>query len=176
MPIDDFEKLIEEAHRTEPVPEFDRTWRRAEIMASERIARKSPIRLVLVPVAGMAALVLLATAFFLLAPEAGHDQSKPIALAVVDDSASKSISLLDGLEDPAPWTSTLEGLQAEWGFDDSDTDTDTDTENEEIEEADRATRTLSSNTPGEGVYESATDFLLNLETPVWNETEERSVL
>jgi hypothetical protein len=44
------------------------------------------------------------------------------------------------------------------------------------DEVDTSVVSFSDSTPGDDMYESQTDFLLDLEIPAWNRSEERNVL
>ncbi len=171
MTTDDLDRMLKEAHRAEKVPDFEETWRRAEMLAAARKQERFSWRPILVPATAFCAIAAIILAVFALAPGVEQPAPEPLELA---GSGTASTTLAD-LSDIEPWTASLDGLGTEWNYDEVFI-IDIDEENNDEEETDEVALTLMNNIPGESVYESPTDFLLNLEMPVWNGTEKRSVL
>jgi hypothetical protein len=163
MPRDELKKLLKEVRQTEQVPDFKKVWRQAEAMESKR-AKITPLsRRMLVPVAVAAGIAVLTV----VGIQVGTDQNKQNLPVETVQNPLESLTLLKEIE---PWTGNLDGLGTEWTFEL------TALERLSDDEVDTSVVSFSDSTPGDDMYESQTDFLLDLEIPAWNRSEERNVL
>ncbi|MCP4673949.1 MAG: hypothetical protein GY854_00200 [Deltaproteobacteria bacterium] len=170
MTTDDLDKMLTETYRAESTPDFEETWRSAELLAAKRKQERFSWRPILVSAAALGAIVAIVLAVFAFTPETENGIQSPSELTRGD--VSRTLAELTDIE---PWTASLDGLGTEWSYDEVFI-VDIDDEENNKEDSDEVALTLLNNIPGESVYESPTDFLLNLEIPVWNRTEKRSVL
>jgi len=171
MTTDDLDRMLTETYRAEKVPDFEKTWRRAEMLATTRKQERFSWRPIFVPAAALCAVAAIVLAVFALTPEVENGIQAP-SESVRSGAASRALADLTDIE---PWTASLDGLGTEWSYDEVFI-VDIDNEENSNENSNEVALTLLNNIPGESVYESPTDFLLNLEIPVWNGTEKRSVL
>jgi hypothetical protein len=166
MPRGELETLLKETRQAEPVPGFQHVWRQAEAMQSLEEKTTYPLRRMLIPVAATAAIALLLVAGIHFALQSnGNEQN----LAVQDGTLNPSERLAH-LNDIEPWTGKLDGLGTEWTFEL------TSLESLDDDEVDTSVVAVSTNIPGDDIYESQTDFLLDLEVPTWKQAVERNVL
>lgn len=163
MPRDELEKLLKEVRQTEQVPDFQRVWRQAEAMKSERIKPTPRSQRMLVPVAVAAAIAVLTV----VGIQVGTDQNNQNLPVATVQNPLESLAHLNDIE---PWTGELDGLGTEWTFELTSLERSSDNE------VDTSVISVSDNIPGDDMYESQTDFLLDLEIPTWNRSEERNVL
>jgi hypothetical protein len=145
------------------VPDFQKVWRQAEAMELGKIKTRPRIRRVFVPIAAAAAIAVL----MVVGVQVGTDKNGQ-NLAV--EKVQNPLKMLAHLEDIEPWTGELDGLGTEWTFEL------TSVQSSDDDEVDTSVISVSKNIPGDDVYESQTDFLLDLEIPTWNRSEERNVL
>ncbi|MCP4199831.1 MAG: hypothetical protein GY762_22025 [Proteobacteria bacterium] len=163
MPRDKLKNLLNKARQTEPVPDFQKVWGQAKAMELEKIKTPPPLRRVLVPIAAAAAIAVL----MVVGVHVGTDKNGQ-NLAV--EKVQNRLEMLAHLEDIAPWTGELDGLGTEWTFEL------TSVQSSDGDEVDTSVISVFDNIPGDDIYESPTDFLLDLEIPTWNRSEERNVL
>ena len=164
MPKGDLETLLKKARREEPVPDFRRVWRQAEAMGSPEKHTPAPLRRVLVPVTAAAAIVLLAAYGILVALQSGGDEP----VLTFRDGVRNPTESLAHLEDMETWDGNLDGLGTEWTFDVSSAVSSGDNA------VDSSVMVISTNVPGDDIYQAQTDFLLDLEIPTWIQAVERN--
>ncbi len=166
MPKGELETLLKKVRHAEPIPGFEDTWRQAETLQSPKRNTSLLPRRVLIPVAAAAILALLLVVGIQVALQSnGNDQILTVQNGIGDPSQS-----LARLTDMEPWTGKLDGLGTEWtfGF--------TTGENTENDAVDTSVMVASTSLPGDDMYESQTDFLLDLEIPTSIRAEERNRL
>jgi hypothetical protein len=166
MPKGELETLLKKARQAEPIPGFQHLWRQAEAMQSLERKTTSPLRRVLVPVAAAAAIALLLVAGIYIALQSNGNEQ---ILAVQDGTLDPSERLAH-LKDLEPWTGKLDGLGTEWTLEL------TSMESSDDDAVNTSVMVVSTNVPGDDIYESQTDFLLDLEVPTWIQAVERNVL
>ncbi len=154
MPKDELKALLQAARHSEPVPEFDATWQQARSMGARQGAGRVSWRLVLVPVAAAAVLVLGLT--LSLAPESAPTAVETAPVGPRQPTvATRDMPRLPGAYDE-------QGLGSEWDLDWPGEDS------EETADTGESVVAYSENRPGNSLYESETDFLLEIEIPAWN--------
>jgi hypothetical protein len=163
MPRDELKKLLKEVRQTEQVPDFQKVWHQAEAMESKRVQNTPLSRRMLVPVAVAAGIAVLTV----VGIQVGTDQNNQNLPVETVQNPLESPALLKEIE---PWMGNLDGLGTEWTFEL------TSLERLSDDEVDMSVVSFSDSTPGDDMYESQTDFLLDLEIPAWNRSEERNVL
>lgn len=158
---DRLKELVRGACESDPVPDFETSWRRAEVLADERrrSGSPSPWRWALGPAVAVGAAACVALLIIALGPTSdGPQDARLLALADAGAPAGGSSPLAD-LESPDVPASPLAELGGTAGESVAAAEVDAD-----------ETR------PGYGLYEAGTDFLLTMEIPAWERAGERNVL
>lgn len=165
MPKGDLETLLKKTRRAETVPDFRKTWSRAEAMQSQEKKTALLWPRVLVPV-GVTAVVAV-----LLAVGMQRDDPSPAGqrTATYQVNLGNRTDTLSHLGDWEQWRGELDGLGTEWTIELTVAKTSDD-------EFDTSIIAISKNVPGDDIYESQTDFLLDMDIPTWNQAVERNVL
>ena len=155
MSRDSLEKRLSEARQLEPVPDFEATWRGARA----RMARTKRARPLWRPaLVGAMALFVLGLAFILSTRDTR--QTVPVETATVGRPAPSGLGAAAIPELPGDYD--RDGLGSEWDLSWPDTD------REEAADAGASVAALVGHRPGNDLYESGTDFLLDLDIPTWN--------
>ncbi len=163
-------ELLKNAHRQEPVPDFEQTWQKARAAAANPPSGVSLWPRVLVPAGALLVMVIIAVTVFRLSP-LQNDSITPARQAGLRNT-DQVLSRLAGLP---IWSLALEELDTEGDTDPTDMDNSVDTA--ALDESDGGQAFAAhENEPGYDVYEAPTDFLLELDIPAWNETKQRSIL
>lgn len=161
---DDLDKLLKKAFEAEPVPDFDETWRSAKAKLKTGKRDRISSRLVWISAAAVGAAAVAAVVLNL--PEEGlGEDDRP---AVATRRGGDVLQLLSGLEDPEIKIITLDEFDTDWSAEDSAQGKEDNTDSEQEAE-------ITSNTLGQGMFESPTDFLLDFKIPEWNGRSEKGV-
>ncbi len=163
------QKLLKEAHRSEPVPDFEQTWRKARAAAQKPVASALGWQRVLVPLGALLVTVIIAVAVL---RGSAWQEGRSTSVRSVDPKRTHQV--LTSLTDLQLWSLALDEVDTDedsnWpGLTHSRDDTAIDESNDEQAFA------RFENRPGYDVYEAPTDFLLELEIPAWRAAEQRSM-
>ena len=160
-PDDRLRDLVRGATESQPVPDFESSWRRAETSSEERLRGGAPSlwRWVLGPAVAVGAAACVALLVIAFGPLDSNQEDSPVVrMADAGAPLGEGASLAD-LETPQVPASPLSELG--------------DTAGDSVAAADVET---GETRPGYGLYEAGTDFLLTMEIPAWDQAGERSVL
>lgn len=183
MKQDPVEKSLREILRGDEAPPFAEMWARAQVLADEGQKSKAPSYGLLLRGAAVAGTVAVALALYWITVPV---DSGSTSVSTVGEKAEKkpSSGLSDlrewaSLTEENQWTSVFEELESDWEIElssPSQTEGDNEEQTKVATAISRSRETQVGVLGEELVYESPTDFLLQLEIPVWKNSEERSVL
>jgi hypothetical protein len=173
MRPDELDRLLTEVLEEDRVPDFDATWRRAEARVGTREEVGGGAHRVLAPAA-----VLGAIAGALLLGLLVVDGDDPVpSRSISAEKERHHQELLAEIEGIPEWEAPLDGLERTWRYDHALFEGEEEDGASGEEEGDAADEepafALRRNEAGDDLFESSTDFLLEITIPAWNGADEQ---